>query len=210
MTSLRIVPLFLALCCLCLSSCNLIGKQRDCPAYYETALTQWFPYGASTPVSFSGPTGVRAHTLVNTMTTSAYTAQGGFTAPRPDCSLHKYFQSSETDSRGFPALAADLQIIRGDYDSELLITELRIAGSYIRLSDLADTGFINGYINGAIARLQRIPAATFNGHTYGSLQSVTLDTNSVKVPGIFQLYIARGHGVVAYREYPSGALWAKN
>jgi hypothetical protein len=54
------------------------------------------------------------------------------------------------------------------------------------------------------------PSMQIGNKTYSNVQKATSDTITTKAPGIYQLYIGKGNGVLAYQKYPSLEFMIKN
>ncbi len=76
--------------------------------------------------------------------------------------------------------------------------------------DFSENGFVNpkDYYGGHPA-VQFHNAIQLNGRSFSNVQSITFDTTVSKKSPVYKLYIARGHGVLAYETYNPALLWVK-
>ena len=86
---------------------------------------------------------------------------------------------------------------------------LNVKGLSLAWQNIADTGITLGVYSGGDAYSSFQPSLTIGGNLYGNVQVITPNENSKTSSGITNLYIAKGQGVIAFEEYPSGLLWIK-
>lgn len=192
-------------------SCGICSRRIDCPGFRETALSTWLPYQNADRLVFTGGGSSQTFTLRDLYTTEPYTSRTS-TSGGQNCYATKSFISEEANpTTTQPHFRAELEImsLENDDDPQLLNASIQMNGQYINLRNLADTGFANVQVNFRPAVTQLLSAVSFNGRNYGPVQMAILDTTKIKEPGIFQVYMAPGHGLIAWREYPSLTLWAK-
>ncbi|HEX2534601.1 MAG TPA: hypothetical protein VHK69_12740 [Chitinophagaceae bacterium] len=191
-----------------LLSCDICSRKVDCPAFTANRLTEWFPYSLTTPLTYASDAGVQHYTLRSVHLTGKHTKTGAFLGPEPTCEAYKYYVSEETTGNRQPRLAAELRIERETPETEWFEAEFRIGSTPVYLFGLTDTGFQSAFFHEHIARLQTLPEVTLGNRTFRQVQRATADTVS-GTPALSEVYVARGEGIVAYREHPSRTLWVK-
>jgi hypothetical protein len=185
------------------TSCNSdCSKKVDCPAFNDAVLSEWFPYKDNTSLIFLSVNSTDTFQLKNTEKSGPYEiAVGGLGNNNRDCHASNKFQSVTQNTVNF---SAELSSILYSYSTTpARFVYLKIFNNDIQAQDLKDNGFTTIIINGQPCAIEYFPSLQVGGRTYSNVQKATRDTVTIRTPGIFQVYIAKGNGLVGYSQYPS-------
>ena len=195
----------ISVACLLLS-CGSCSKKADCPGYKDTMLDNLFPYTNNQRLLFKNNVAETVFfTLRNTETTQPYEAtSGGVFSPGPVCEARKVFESDERDSGGQKLFS--LMLSGNSYQHS---ADLRLKQNNLSFFAYTDTAFAGIAINNVNTTLKRFPTAQIGTRNFIDVTIATRDTSSLKTTGIFEIYYAKGEGLVGYAEYPSLKTWVK-
>jgi hypothetical protein len=191
------------------TSCNSdCSKKVECPGFNDGALSQWFPYQDNTTLIFSSSNSIDSFFLKLIETTAPYeTQRGGFGNNTGDCHASKKFQSV---ARNLVNLSLELSSNLASYSTTpARSVYLHILSNEIQALDLKENGFTTISINGQPCLTEFFPSLQIGNKIYSNVQKATRDTIAIRTAGIYQLYIGKGNGVLAYGQYPSLELMIK-
>ncbi len=204
--------LFLAAICtftLLLSACDICSKKVPCPAFEDEIMESWFPYDAATVLKFRNGTQVQELTLSSSVSSPAYTA----TQSRGQgCNANRTISSKETITGGSAALYLRLEKYEPFYSNDderkafLMLYGLEMEGDY-----LGEKGFSQVFnrSQGGTGMLKYYNSLTLGGKAFTEVQQISFDTGLAKKPPVYNIYISRRTGIVAYQTYNSALLWVK-
>ncbi len=175
-------------------------KQVTCPAYKNSNFDQWFPYIQSQQIVFadSANTLINDTIVISTVSASqSYEAQQGCGSNTSGCASDKYIYSPSL-SFGYKSSS--------DWNGNVLDSNysLIVHGFSITAKGL----------NGAGLNLTTMPSQFYsdinlNGQLYSNVQRIaSTDTTTVK-DAVYQVYLQKGTGLLAFRYYPSQTLFVK-
>jgi hypothetical protein len=185
------------------TSCNSdCSKKVECPGFNDSTLSQWFPYQDNNTLIFSSVNSSDSFYLKNIETTAPYeTQRGGFGNGTGDCYASKKFQST---GQGMVNMSIELSSRLASYSTTPeRSVYFHILNNDIQALDLKENGFTTISINGHPCSIEFSPSVKIGNKTYSNVQKATRDTITTKAAGIYQLYIGKGNGVLAYQKYPS-------
>jgi len=209
MPAKTIIPIISFLYLLLVMGCNgseACSKKVNCPSFSNKELTQWLPYKDNERLIFaSNSTTYDTFHLKNIETSAPYETNTG---RDEGCSAYQTFQSAETDNETRSRLYIQLHTETPFFTKEATKSaNINWNGNTIDLNDLKLDGFADIKINNKNTRLQYVTKITINNKTYPNVQIAMRDTVSDKSPGIYQVYISKRNGIVAYRD--STLTWVK-
>lgn len=175
-------------------------KQVSCPAYKNGNFDVWFPYTQSQQIVFADSAKVAADDTMVITTVSAtqsYEAEQGCGSANSGCSSDKYIYSpSLTFSYNSSSDWAGNVL-----DSNYLLT---VYGFTTTATGLSSAG-----LSGTIMLSQFYPSLNIGGQSYANVQMIfSADTTNVK-DFVYQVYLQKGTGLLAFRYYPSHTLFVK-
>ena len=179
-------------------------KEVTCPAYVETGASNWFPYSVNTRLIFYNNSLADTININSVEISDAY--EDRVSARNPDCIATKIWTSAELLSSGSPVLSIRSTQINNTYhpqdsreDIHIRIKNVSFTGKGISDTGLVETNFKSQFYSSLL----------LNGNTFMNIQVIEKDTSANKLPGVYKIWIAKHHGLLAYKEYPSNNLWIK-
>lgn len=175
-------------------------KQVSCPAYKNVNFDLWFPYTQSQQIVFADSANlINQDTIVisTISATQSYEASQGCGSSNSGCSSDKYIYS--------PSLSFSYNS-SSDWDGNVLDSSYSF--SVYNFSTTA-TGLSNVGLGSTTMPSQFYPAIDIGGQTYANVQVIfSADTTNVK-DSVYQVYLQKGTGLLAFRYYPSKTLFVK-
>ncbi len=175
-------------------------KQVSCPAYKNGNFDQWFPYTQSQQIVYADSANLSiSDTIVITTVSSSqsYQAEQGCGSSNSGCNSDKYIYS---DALSFGYNSSS------DWNSNMLDSNysLGVYGFSTTAKGLGSTG-----LNLTTMPSQFYSNISLNGQQYANVQMIwSTDTTSVK-DAVYQVYLQKGTGLLAFRYYPSQTLFVK-
>lgn len=180
-------------------------KQKDCPAYDPSFLFSWFPYDTvGSEYLFINDSGYREKIASNRVVCgTAYEV-----SERAACDVWGYIQ----------LISKDRSTKEGDYVPVLNINHSNEGPRGIDVCNFNFGNFsvafkvqnndILDVLDSTSYQLEKHSNYTYHGKTYDKVVEVTYLLSSAKSNPLDKVYIAKGHGLIGYRAYPSGvASW---
>lgn len=200
------IPVFFtAVLTVFLLSCGDCSRRIDCPGYKDDTLDSWFPYQNNQRLVLRNSANqFDTITLVNTETTAPYQARSGAFGPPLYCQAHKVFQSAEVDT--FKRHQFMIELNTGP-DARMVYGT--IGGASFHLYKFTGNGLAQVSLDGRNAIIKLLATVTLGNRRFANVVEATVDTTSGQTAGLYQLYYARGEGLVGYSEYPSQKTWIK-
>lgn len=185
----------------CTSSGARSGKV-NCPAFDDKELSDWLPYHDQQELIFhSGFNAYDTFTLKNIETTPSHEVITGSFGETDGCDAYKTFASLEVDSfnasRLYIQLHTQTPFHSGGRHQE---ANINLNGNTVDMAGLTPGGFSVVKINNKNTRLQYAAKVMVQNHPYTNVQIAIRDTAIDKSPGIYQVYISKGAGIVAYTD----------
>ena len=207
-----VIPVISFVYLLLIAACNgseTCSKKVNCPGFDNKELTIWLPYKDNEQLVFaSNRATYDTFHLKNSETSAPYETSTGSFGGSDQCSAYKTFQSIETDKETQNRLYIQLHTETPFFTTTASKNaNINLDGNTIDLTDLKIDGFSEIRINNKSTRLQLLDNVTINNKTYPNVQVAMRDTISDKSPGIYEVYISKRNGIVAYRD--STLTWAK-
>jgi hypothetical protein len=184
--------------------CKCSEKTIDCPAYNSPELDSWFPYGTNTTLVFNNGAGSTDSFNLKSNSTTPYS----FSGTSLSCSAAKNVNSDELTIANKRKLSISL-IKNQSPDKPSQRAFVQIKSSEFYFEDVtANTFGSAGYGAGEVpVTLQYYASLQLGSRNFTEVNRVTRDTSGNKTAGIYQLYIGKNKGIVAYEEFPSKTLW---
>lgn len=202
---MRFTSALLVLSGLLYLSCNVCSKKVSCPGFDDKMLTDWFPYDASTKLTFTSGSQLQVFTLSSVQTSQPYSVMQN---KSDGCLATRDIISAEQNIQ--PLLTINLQHYEPFFqngvqqDVSLALLGLRMKGT-----NLDNDGFsqVQNLSQGGYGMLKNITGMTVNGKQYGLVQKISFDTGGAKKPPVYTIYISRLYGIIAYQTLSPDLLW---
>ncbi|MBX9782789.1 MAG: hypothetical protein K2X48_05760 [Chitinophagaceae bacterium] len=198
-----------------ISSCDVCScKKVTCAAFNDELFNQWLPYRENQQLIFKTTAGIADTIRISAVRKSeAYEGRtgGGFGCGK-GCFADVSITGTDAGGTDFQKLQVYATKSDAKGDGTGVLSNLDVhSGSYnsrFYAGTLRDTGF-------AVIENQRKASTLFSSslniasRTFANVQTITLDTASFKLPGVYKYYFAKGSGIVAWESYPDKTLWIK-
>ena len=202
-----IIAISLLVCSSCLlQGCSSSGggtcscKQVSCPAYKNINFDLWFPYTQSQQIVFAdSANSVNQDTIVisTISATQSYEASQGCGSTNNGCSSDKYIYA--------PSLSFSYNS-SSDWDGNVL--DSNYSFSVYGFTTTA-TGLSSAGLGSTTMPSQFYSAINIGGQLYANVQMIfSADTTNVK-DAVYEVYLQKGTGLLAFRYYPSQTLFVK-
>lgn len=199
---------------LLVSGCDLDAfnpRSEHCSGYNSSFLAGWFPYSIDETFYFTTGSGTRDTLLIDAISkTAPYSIKEALDGNDENChaeaqinTFHKYDANRPSNAtiEIKHHLSGYLGIDVGSITYRRFTVRVKIISneiSYILPSDSSDRS------------MEMVASVTLNGKTFNDVIIFSgTDTLGATYEGIDKLYIARSSGVVGYRTYPAGDIYAK-
>lgn len=175
-------------------------KQISCPAYKNSNFDVWFPYTQSQQIVYadSANSGNQDTIVITTVSASQlYEAKQGCGSTNTGCASDKYIYS--------PSLLCSYNS-SSDWSGNALDSNYSLT---VYSFTTAAKGLNNTGLSITTMPSQFYPAINIGGQSYANVQMIwSTDTTNLK-DAVYQVYLQKGTGLLAYRFYPSHTLFVK-
>ncbi len=175
-------------------------KQISCPAYKNSNFDAWFPYTQSQQIVYAdSANSVNQDTIVisTVSATQLYEAQQGCGGTNNGCASNKYIYS--------PSLSCSYNS-SSDWNGNVLDSNYLLS---VHDFSTSATGLNSAGLSITTMPSQFYPAINIGGQSYENVQMIwSTDTTNLK-DAIYQVYLQKGIGLLAFRYYPSQTLFVK-
>ncbi len=183
-----------------LFSCNDVCscKKVSCPAYNNTSFDLWLPYQSSQKIVFTDT----AHRLIedtidinDVSARQAYEANKGCIDGDAGCSSDKYIYSPEL-SASYNS-SSDWSGTTTDSNYTLSLHDFSVTAKGIGGTGFINTSFPSVYYNNL----------TLNGKIYESVQTIYRTDTAGAGYDVYQVYLKKGTGLIAWRSQYANTLF---
>jgi hypothetical protein len=179
----------------------------DCPGFNDSLLIEWFPYNNEI-ISFSSPNTTEVFHLQVAELSSPYEERQSTLSRSNACNAHKRINSTETTASEHKFYIELLSVLPAYARTPARSVQMSILGTRFYGTNLDENGFSSVSLNNSIARIENIPSLQLGNKTFSNVQKASLTDNLINGI-IYQLYLSKGNGVIAYSIYPSTELFIK-
>ncbi len=175
-------------------------KQVSCPAYKNGNFDQWFPYVQSQQTVYADSANklINDTIVITTVSSSqSYGAEQGCGSSNSGCNSDKYIYSDAL-SFGYNS-ASDWSGNMLDSNYSLMVHGFTVSAKGLNSTGLNSTNMLSQFYSNL----------SLNGQLYTNVQMIwNSDTTHTK-DAVYQVYLQKRTGLLAYRYYPSQTLFVK-
>ena len=173
-------------------SCNDVCscKKVSCPAYKNANFDQWFPYQANQTIVFNDTTHSLANdtiTITSISATESYEANRGCYNGASGCTSNKYIYSSYLSVNYSSSTEWDNSA--GDSNYIFTLHDFSVNAKGINSGGFVNTSYPSGYYT----------SINLAGKTYQNVQTIFRTDTANTNYDVYQVYVEKGVGVIAWR-----------
>jgi hypothetical protein len=197
-----------------ITGCNPDGvtlHTQECPGYDNGFFAQWFPYNTGDVYYFSDSSGARDTLAIDTVIrTAPYKIEEKPDGVNEACFSEGIIRSYNRYS-STRASRASLEIkheLNGGMGNDVVFISFNKLSIHAKITNYDITNL--SWTDTAAHQMERAATVTVNGRTFNEVVIITTtDAGVAANDGVDKLYIAKGKGIVAYRKYPAGDVYAR-
>jgi hypothetical protein len=197
------------------AGCNICTcKKITCAAFSDAAFDKWAPYKEDELLVFKNQAGTADTIRISAIRKSeAYesTSGGGYGCGKGCFTNGTAYGTDMTGSNIEKfTMNMDKRDPNGSSTPQTNYVSLRFKNLFINARSLADTGLVTATVFNEVKLATRFSnSLNILSKNFANVQTLMIDTNTVKFNGPFKIYISAGAGLIGWENYPDKTVWVK-
>jgi hypothetical protein len=195
--------------------CNICTcKKITCATFSDAAFDQWAPYKEGELLVFKNQTGMADTIRIAAIRkTEAYesTSGGGYGCGK-GCITNGTAYGTDMSGTNLEKFSfnMDKSDPNGSTTPQTTYVSLRLKNLFINARSLADTGLVTATVFNEVKITTRFNSSlSILTRNFTNVQTLMIDTNTVKLNGPFKIYMSAGAGLIGWENYPDKSIWIK-